>query len=650
MDKSAYFEFRPDIQGLRAIAVMLVILAHAGIPWLAGGFVGVDVFFVLSGFLINGLLVQEYQAKGHLDLGAFYLRRLRRLLPAMLMVIIATMLAVGGLFPEIDARQILASLPFAATWTSNMFFVLREQDYFNELGERDVFLHTWSLGVEEQFYLIWPLLLLGLIALVRMMNLRLALLMLVAVSFLVSAAWTYWHPLSAFYMMPARIWQFGLGGLVYLHVIRFQIDAPPVSQGFARALLVLGLLMIMGSALLLNQHFTYPGFWAIFPSLGAAFVILAGHTHSSEARIGLAHPLLVWVGDHSYSLYLWHWPIITLIGLLGLEVELGHRGLLLALVLTVLLATLSYRWIELPFWKKDLSLLPPKTFLLGASAMVLLVLAMAFHVQRVPPDTAVTQMDLAASIRSDLPLIYQMPCDAWYQHAKVEPCVFGPEDAPNTAVLLADSIGAQWFSAWASIFSPPEWRFVVLTKSACAMVDEDYFYPRIGKIYDVCRKWREDALKRVASFKPKVVLVGSAATYGFTPTQWVEGSRRVLEPLSAIAERVIVVSGTPVLGFDGPSCIARALQAGNKLSSDDCIGTVSTDKYQEVAAYLSQAASDFENVQILNPVEWVCPNGRCRAVLPTGIPVFRDSQHLTDTFARSSVTHVQRMVLELEAK
>lgn len=643
MTKSVSIGFRPDIQGLRAIAVVLVILAHAGIPWIAGGFVGVDVFFVLSGFLITGLLLKEYEATGSLSLGAFYLRRLRRLLPALMVVVGTTAVMVGWLFPKADSQLVLASLSFAATWTSNLFFVLREQDYFNELADNDFFLHTWSLGVEEQFYLFWPVLLLGFIAAARILTLRWGLLLLVVSSFLISVAWSYWHPISAFYMMPARVWQFGLGGLVYLFVVDWRGNDAPVSDHGANSLLVLGLTFIFGSAFLLDNQSLYPGYWGLFPSLGATLVILAGSLKRTGviSSTGLAHPLLVWIGDRSYSLYLWHWPIIVLFRLLGLD----HRGIWLALLLTMLLAMLSYRWIELPFWKNRLRTLPPKTFLLSAGAVVLLVLAVAFHVQRIPPDIFEPQVDLAASIRNDLPVIYQMPCDAWYQHAKVEPCVFGPADAPNTAVLFADSIGAQWFSAWAQIFAPPQWRLVVLTKSACAMVDEDYFYPRIGKVYDVCRQWREAVLKQIGNFAPKVIVVGSAATYDFSPGQWVEGSRRVLERLSASAERVVLVSGTPVLGFDGPSCIARQLQIGNRLEMDDCVSESSTEKFDQVAYLLSTAASDFSNVKFFNPVDLVCPIGRCRAVSPAGVPVFRDSQHLTDTFVRSAVEHLRRQLL-----
>jgi peptidoglycan/LPS O-acetylase OafA/YrhL len=642
--------YRPDIQGLRAIAVVLVILAHSGIPWVAGGFVGVDVFFVLSGFLITSLLLQEHEASGRLSFGAFYVRRLRRLLPALIAVVGVTALMVVLLFPEADRRLILASMPFAATWTSNLFFVLREQDYFNELGEKDVFLHTWSLGVEEQFYLLWPVLLLGLISLARTVQLKRGFIILVLLSFSVSLVWSYWLPISAFYMMPARIWQFGLGGLIYLYAVSWRGSNVNSPRRGGDILLALGLTLIFGAAFLLDDQRIYPGYWVLLPSLGTAFVILAGNLRQTRTKTSwiLENPLSVWIGDRSYSLYLWHWPTIVILGHLGINIESDHRGFWLSLLLTLLLAIISYQWIELPFWKKKLRTLPPRMFLLGTCAVVLLTLAVTFHIQRTQKtNTVEPTIELATSIRNDLPALYRFPCDAWYRHAKVEPCVVGPDGAPNTAVLLADSIGAQWFSAWAKIFSPPDWRLVVLTKSACALVDEDYFYPRIGKIYDVCRQWREAVLEQITSFSPKVIIVGSAATYDFSPEQWVEGSRRVLASLSAKTERVLVISGTPTLGFDGPSCIARQLQAKNKLVENDCIGENTTEKFNQVARFLSIAARDFSNVQVFNPVDVVCPAGQCRAISPNGVAVFRDSQHLTDTFVRSTVETLRKQLADI---
>ena len=635
--------FRQDIQGLRAVAVLLVIFAHLGFPWVSGGFVGVDVFFVISGFLITGLLLREYETTGRLLLVTFYLRRLRRLLPALLVVLGFTSVMVYWQLFESDSSLILASLPYAATWTSNLFFVLGESNYFNELADKDIFLHTWSLGVEEQFYLLWPVLLLAFIATAKTLSLLRSLLLLVVSSFVLSVVWSYWDPISAFYMMPARIWQFGLGGLVYLYTVELWAGNRVISDHGPRVLLALGLMLILLSAFLLDEQALYPGFWALFPSLGAACVILAGSAKQIQktASTDLAHPLFVWLGDRSYSLYLWHWPVIVFVGFWEEQMEIDYSDTWLALLLTLVLAMITYRWIELPFWKRSLKLIPTKTFLLGAGASVLLILAIAFHIQRLP-SIVETQINQIPTIRIDMPVIYKMPCDSWYHSSKVEPCTFGPADAPNTAVMLGDSIGAQWFSSFAEIYLSQQWRFVMLTKSACPMVDEDVFYHRIGKIYDICRQWRDTMLTQINSFSPKVIIMGNSANYAFTPDQWVEGSQRILEKLSTSAENVVIISGAPALGFDGPSCIGRKLQLNNKLEANDCVSKGSVEKYVQVAGLLSKAAAGFPNVQVINPVDLVCPEGQCRALLPTGVHVYRDSSHLTDTFVRSTVGYFRK--------
>lgn len=636
MAKPLSIGFRPDIQGLRAIAVILVILAHLGLPWVAGGFVGVDIFFVLSGFLITGLLLTEHQATNTIALGAFYLRRLRRLLPVLIVVILTSAAVVAWLMPKADSQIILGSLPFAASWTSNLFFALRQQDYFNELAEKDVFVHTWSLGVEEQFYLFWPLLLLAAIAVAHKIQLQRTLLLVAVASFIGCIAWTYWQPISAFYMMPARIWQFALGALVYVFASQIR---PHNSHStlVSTSLAALGLLLILASALLLDQQSVYPGYLALLPSGGAAMVILSGCLrHSSNQNpTGLANPILVWLGDRSYSLYLWHWPVITVIELLEYKWLNGAISVCLAITITVALSVISYQFIELPFWKQKLKKLPAKTFLLGTGASVALALAVSFHVQRVPTGVSKPTMDVTASIRNDFPILYRYSCDAWYHHAKVEPCIFGPNTAPNTAVLIADSIGAQWFSALTNQYVNEQWRLVVLTKSACSMVDEDYFYPRIGKIYEICTQWRNAVIDQIDVFKPNIIILGGSATYDYSAKQWLDGSKRVLDRLSSKTEKIVIISGAPTLGFDGPSCIGQHIKTKQQIDNGDCISDKSVDKFVQVANILHQAAKEFTNVSVFNPVELVCPNGQCRAITSTGIPVYRDSQHLTDTFVKS---------------
>ncbi len=647
--------FRPDLQGLRAIAILLVVLGHANMPLLSGGFVGVDVFFVLSGYLITGLLTQERHQTGRIVLSRFYARRLKRLLPALMVMLLISTGGALWLLSDLEARAQLASAPFAASWTSNLYFVLSAVDYFNELASRDLFLHTWSLGVEEQFYLIWPPILLAIAWLAhrartspRQRMIRwLSLGFLFMASLGLALAWTHSSPAAAFYLMPARIWQFTLGALVY-HALSDLGDRttptvpnlPGFSPMAAWLAFGLGLILIIGSALLLHPNLAYPGVWALAPSLGAALVIAAGHSPSARTSGPLAHPALVWLGDRSYSWYLWHWPLLMLGFSLGLEGQpLATLGLIL---LSLLAAMLSYQHIERPFWNGRFSHANPKRILLLGLLTMAFGIAVLYHLLRGLAPAVAIPASAATIVQADIPVIYQMPCDAWYHHARVEPCVFGTDDASKTVVLLGDSVGAQWFSMVPALFPAPTWRTVVLTKSSCAMVDEDYFYPRIKQIYRICTEWRNAVLAELERQPPDVIIMGSAATYDFTASQWIEGTARVLDRLCKVAGTILVIPGTPSLGFDGPACVARSQSPAGTIDRGACQAADRLPLVSPVADYLRQSADRFPNSHLLDLNDLVCPDGICQAVSPEGLLVFRDSQHLTDRFVRAKTPQIQQ--------
>lgn len=638
---------RPDLQGLRAVAILLVVLAHAGLPFVPGGFIGVDVFFVLSGYLITGLLVRELAQNGSVALARFYARRLKRLLPALAVMLCATYGAASWLLSGVEARTQLASAPVAATWTSNLYFAFASVGYFDELASRDLYLHTWSLGLEEQFYLVWPVLLLVLFrhgSSRRRASRRVAGLLLpgLGIAFLVSLAastyWTFAHPQAAFYLMPSRIWQFALGAMVHLAAEGGPVRAD-ADRAWAWPMLAAGLGLILGGAVGLHPKLPYPGAWALVPSLGAALVIAAGHGLRAGRGGPLAHPVLVWLGDRSYSLYLWHWPVFGV----GFSLGLRDQALLsLGLILLSLLAAIvSYRVVEHPFWKGRLSHAGPgRVLLVGLLAIVSVLLVLTHSLRQLPqPDVAT---ELSNRWRRDVAAIYRMPCDAWYAHDRVEPCVFGKDTAPRTVVLLGDSIGVQWFSMIPEIFPEPDWRVVVLTKSACAMVDEEYFYEGIGQVYRVCTRWRNAVLDMLDRSRPDVVVTGSAATYGFSGASWVEGSARVLGRLSKAAGEVFVVPGTPSLGFDGPGCVSRHRSRDGHLDRSACRAADRARHVEPVTRSLRQAADRFPNVRVLDLNDLVCPDGTCNAVSEEGVVVFRDSQHLTDSFVRARIPLVRQ--------
>ena len=652
--------YRPDVQGLRAIAIGLVVLAHGQVRAFQGGFVGVDVFFVLSGYLITGLLLTEYQRSNTIDLAGFYARRLKRLLPALAVMLCVVTLIAPVVLSMHEVTEQTASLSYAATWTSNLFFALRNIDYFAELQMRDLFLHTWSLGLEEQFYLIWPVLLL--VAVTRpnrasgsgnFRTLMAVLTLLFVCSLVLAWRLTYSQTTWAYYLMPSRIWQFALGAAVFAwRNGRVEVSkALPPSEAYARGqgwLGTAGAVLIVGSAMLIDTRMAYPGFLALFPSLGAAMILIARNTDTSGG-VGqiLAHPAMVWAGDHAYSWYLWHWPVFMLGFAFGMQSHLGGTTVLAAL--SLLLAMLSYRWIELPFWKGRFSrIATARVFLLSLLVMLTVIAVSANYLRSMYRSESATETSIYDP-RSDLPNIYSQECDSYTRDSDVRPCIIGDPNAPRTAVLIGDSIGTQWVSMLPGLFRGPEWRTVVFTKSSCPMVDEKVF-DRSGRPFTRCSEWRNKVLDYLPTLKPRIVFLGSGAVYGFTAAQWIEGSDRVLSRVTRAAPRVVIIPGTPKLSFDGPGCLDRRT---NRLAKDfgarvsACRETLTDPRAAEVARYLNESARQFANVRLLNLNDLVCPEGVCAASTTSGQVVFRDSQHLTASFVRSLRPRVEKRLRRL---
>ena len=301
--------FRPDIEGLRGIAVLIVVLFHCGVPGFTGGFAGVDVFFVLSGYLITGLLVNEVQKTSRLNLSNFYARRVRRLLPASALTLVVTLLMASVILAPQELMFTGRAARATALYVSNIFFAINGADYFAPEVKSNPLLHTWSLAVEEQFYLFWPLLIIVGLQLWRSKRALLAVLSALTIMSLAASVWfTARGGTFAFYELPARAWEFGIGGLAVLLPRGILKLSSRWWAGFGW----LGIFAIVGSAYFIRGTADFPGWIALFPVLGTTLALVAGAEQPHRgASILLDTAPLQMLGLLSYSWYLWHWPFLV---------------------------------------------------------------------------------------------------------------------------------------------------------------------------------------------------------------------------------------------------------------------------------------------------------------------------------------------------
>jgi peptidoglycan/LPS O-acetylase OafA/YrhL len=651
--------YRPDVEGMRAIAILLVVAAHAKVPWLAGGFVGVDVFYVLSGYLITGLLVQESVTTGRLRFANFYGRRLRRLLPALFLMLAVTCGLAYLLMPPSGIPGQVAAASSAALWLSNFHFALWNMDYFAPAAATNLYLHTWSLGVEEQFYLVWPLLVVVAVGAYRWTRRAVTLKYLkwlfagiCIVGFTVSLLLTYRAPHFAFYMMPTRAWQFAIGALVFLVVgsPTFRIEGALLRWRSLQHLGWVGLAMIIGTAVIINDNVPYPGSWSLVPTTGTALVLIAGGygvTHG-VARCLSVRPLQA-IGKLSYSWYLWHWPVLILGATL---VDMRNWWNVLALVaVSFAISAVSYHYFETPIRHNRKLLARPRLAVCATLVLIIsvggLLRYMGLADAAKPPNNTLARIEAA---RNDAPLPNRIGCHAEMDETIAKVCSFGNADAPHTAVLTGDSMALEWFPAARQAFDHPGWRFVSITKSGCPMVLEPFFDARRGREYTECTIWRQNAIRKIRSLHPDIVLVSSFTDYPFDKAQWISGTQRLLARLSDAVGNIVIIRPSPLLPVDGPSCLEpRGKLYRILVSTSHCESSAYTKRSNRIYAWLRTATLETHNATVIDLTQAVCPHGICHARLQGQI-VFRDSHHMTSSFARTLAPALTQAVEPFVAK
>ncbi len=659
--------------------MLAVVLFHAGMPGVGGGYVGVDVFFVISGFLITGLLWREVAAAGTVRLRRFYGARARRLLPASATVGIATAIGSALLLPPLQARTVLGDGIASALYVGNYRFAMQGTDYLAADVPPSPFQHYWSLGVEEQFYLLWPALIIATAWLARRIRLRAALLTAVAAgSFALSLAWTHSSPPWAFFSLPTRAWELAVGGLVALSAARWQqlpARAAAIASGGGLGVIVL-------SCITLGTGTAYPGTAALLPVLGTALVIGGGCASGAGAGRLLSMPPMRAIGRISYSWYLWHWPVLLL-----MPHMLGHRAGLAdrvaASVVSAGLAVITLHLVENPArFARPLRRSAGRSLALGgavtaaavcvATTLLFVVPAPVGHGTAVaapkisitptpsraadPRDAGVAQAFAQAQAAvaaaanttavpsnltppladaaADKPAVFLNGCVRSWRDVGQAECASADTASTTTAVLVGDSHAGMWSPALEEVAAQRHWRLETLGKVTCPLQDLPITSPYLGREYTECEQWRREIVDRLRAEHPRLVVLGAGrrygADFGFTSYDpaWVDSLGRLVAQLRSTGATVLVLGPIPDPHSTVPTCLSEHLADAGACSPARSAAVDDAGIATEKAA----ATASGGHYADLTPL--FCTAERCPVIVGNDL-VYRDDNHLTIAYAKT---------------
>jgi len=544
--------YRPEIDGLRAIAVLPVVLFHSGIDFFSGGFVGVNVFFVISGYLITKIIYSETQ-NGTFTITRFYQKRLDRLLPVLVAVLLFVAVMAYFTSPPQELASIAKSILAALTFTSNVFFWL-ESDYFAASAFTLPLLHTWSLGIEEQFYIFFPLLL---IITYKLKIHKLAITAAAITSFLIALYFIKSSPPATFYLLPSRAWELLLGSLLALNLLP-RINSTAASNIISTA----GIIAITASVLMLSKSSVFPGINALPPTIGAMLIIHAtSHPQNLIKKILSLKPFTL-IGKASYSVYMWHWPIIVFYGLIyGFPTSTAEKFALA----TATLATgfISWRLIEGRTRGRLARLAPAKTFFISFLACVPLlifgVVSAAYNglPQRVTPEVIASEkmVNDFSEFRSSCHISLSRGQDKDY----TDYCILGDRAFEPSIAVWGDSHGVEIAAALGEVIQQEKKSLKQITYSACP--------PLVGVVKanrPACSAHNEAILSSIQNDENITTVV---LTMYYPPNkhwsdEYTRGLAQTVEALSNSRKQIIVMYPLPQTTDGAPSMIARSIMLG----------------------------------------------------------------------------------------
>ena len=661
-------KFRPDIEGLRAIAVICVVLAHSGIG-LKGGFIGVDIFFVISGYLITRHIFLESIKTNTVSLAHFYARRILRILPASIFVLLCTLLASWIWLSPLQFVDYSWDALSSTLSVFNYRLAINGTDYFNTSTIPTPFQHYWSLCVEEQFYFIWPLIMLVLAKLFSKKSyfgnvVSAVLIVVIAISLYLSYTITTSSQPWAYFGLHTRAWQMAIGALLAVNINKFVNISPKIGS----ILSWVGFGSLVYALATFTESMPYPSFWAVIPTLATALIVASGvnlNPYSFEYIFG--KNIFQFVGKVSYSWYLVHWPLFVIFLLAGERNDLKDQvGIV---IVSFVLAIVSYCLIENPIrHNQSVKFSLVKTYLLGL-ALILIASSLsvgAIYLKNQSIKNAITKSNIQNNLKNNLtqttdatesaiiqkvkegleiktlPDNLVMPLDKFIDDKpkfgcienKLDlipvfndpKCTIGDTKSNKTMVLIGDSHSYHWVGAINKIAKNNNYKLVIYTKSGCPMQNITHYDNSLKRDYTECYSWRDEAMLQIEKIKPDIIINSGVIYLNSTPTAYTD----YINKLKSISGQVITILDTPrpMDNVQIPECLSKNSTDIQKCSLTLPKAIIAKTKYDEQTKILKQL-----EVKTIDMLDFFCYNTKCPVIIDN-IVVFMDEQHTTKSYTK----------------
>ncbi|MDC0603080.1 acyltransferase [Aliiglaciecola sp.] len=622
--------YRPDIDGLRAIAVLSVIVYHLHPTALTGGFTGVDIFFVISGFLITQNIMSDLRKKQFSFLN-FYHRRVKRIIPAMLVVVLVSVLIAQSIMRPADAELVAESGVWSLLSLANVYFWLfQDTSYFAAASSELPLLHLWSLGVEEQFYLIWPICLVLLFRFTTKTPLLIIICLFICFSIALGELLFSDMPSFVYYMLPARAGELLLGALLAIGLLH--IPTKNTGKAIPYLACISGVVMMAYSIIGISEYHSFPGVNALYPSLGCALIIFAGHFHQGHATRWLTFKPMVGVGLMSYSAYLWHWPVIAFY-------RYGHADLTLLAsmglsVVILFLAWLSYRFVETPCRQAKGSVLRiflTQLILPTAAIGALCLLAMkldGFGFRWYSTSYIAQYTQLKADYKPAYEYNYICQRESFIPSDLTDSqCIIGHSNNENVDVLLmGDSNAAHYAGVIGEFAADQGFAFRNIQLASCPPVDGTVKPFLFAKRVDQCQKSKDMLFASLDSYST-LIISANWSFYQARSAQFFERFSQTIERLSSRHKKIILLGKVPIFSQYDRLCGEKSLSyPGKKCQFSP---ELMTAKVQVANTFLENLSHQFDNVEYIDFNNALCKKGQCSVYDQHNKSLYFDQEHLS---------------------